>query len=58
MNNDERIRELCARVVATKGAEFQKALVELAAAIDQWQNTQHMNDDQKGTKTRRRSASN
>jgi hypothetical protein len=41
MNNDERIRELCARVVATKGAEFQKALVELADAIDQWQSTQH-----------------
>lgn len=31
---DERIRELCVRVVTGQGAEFQAALMELKEAID------------------------
>jgi hypothetical protein len=41
---NERIRELCARVVKTRGAEFETAIVELANALELWQNNQNKED--------------
>ena len=43
----ERIRELCTRVVKTEGKEFQFALAELADAIELWNGVK--NDDGRGS---------
>jgi hypothetical protein len=47
---DERIRQLCARVVRTDGAEFEIALMELANAITLWQSTNDDEDNEKAAK--------
>lgn len=41
MNSDERIRSLCERVVESKGAEFQAALLELQEALESRQDSEN-----------------
>lgn len=41
---DERIRELCARVVKSRDGEFQKALLELQEAIESRLNSDQPKD--------------
>jgi hypothetical protein len=47
---DERIRELCARVVRTEGPEFQFAIMELANAITLWQSVNDGEDNERAAK--------
>lgn len=38
MTIDERVRELCARVLRAQGQEFRDAVVELAMALERFEN--------------------
>lgn len=45
---DERIRQLCGRVVRANGADLQEALLELANAIDLLQSAKTLDDEDGG----------
>lgn len=46
MITDDRIREICARVVKSRDGEFQKALAELQEAIESRLNSDPQKDGQ------------
>lgn len=52
MKIDERIRELCVRVVSARGAAFEAATRELADVLELWQNNQDRDkkEDRNGTR--------
>lgn len=45
---DERIRELCARVINSRGAEFDATTKELAEALGLWQKNRDGDQENKG----------
>lgn len=45
---DERIRQLCGRVVRAGGVDFQEAMLELANAIDLWNGAKTRDDEDGG----------
>lgn len=47
---DERIRELCVRVVNARGADFDAATRELADVLELWQDNQDKDKDRNGTR--------
>lgn len=49
MMTDERIRELCVRVVNAQGAAFDAATRELADALELWQNQDKDKNTASGT---------
>lgn len=49
---DERIRELCVRVVTARGADFDAATRELAEVLELWQDNKGKNQDKDRNGTR------
>ena len=45
---DERIRQLCARLVRASGEDFQEVLLELANAVDLWYSAKARDDEDGG----------